>query len=92
MAKIEKTASIIVALTSDGSRPTIGDVRKWLTSVEDLGFSDSTELMECYLSAELFTTDLEGIGCGDCVPMGGKNDILVVTHRNHSESQHGEPR
>jgi hypothetical protein len=92
MAKIEKTASIIVALLPDGSRPTIGGVREWLKIVEDLGFSDSTELLECYLSAELFTTDLAGIGCGDCVPMGGKNDILVVTHRNHSESQHGEPR
>jgi hypothetical protein len=92
MAKIEKTASIIVALLPDGSRPTIGDVREWFKIVEDLGFSDSTELLECYLSAELFTTDLAGIGCGDCVPMGGKNDILVVTHRNHSESQHGEPR
>ena len=92
MEKIKKTASIMVALLPDDGRPTIGDVREWLKSVEDLGFKDSTELLECYLSAELFTTDIGSIGCGDCVPMGGKNDILVVTHRNHSESQHGEPR
>ena len=80
--KVEVEAFIAVRLDPKGINGcTVGDVRAWLKTIEDLGYTDDTVVEECLLSLWAKSENVSAIECGNHnANEPERRDILVGTH------------
>jgi hypothetical protein len=80
--KVEVDAFVCVRLyAKEIDECTIGDVRAWLKTVDELGYTDKTVVEECLLSLCVRSENVSPIGCGNHKANEPNYcDILVGTH------------
>ena len=79
----KSTTFFLFCKAEDGSPLYVGDVRKWVSLVDELKLDDNVELEGgLYLSLDLENPGIERIHCGEC----DSEDFLIEIHNCAEET------